>query len=279
MHLILLVLIILVQTILNIFLIVSVTIYKDNFDVFGIPIHLVFMFFLSIGSLFLLVFLLQKEEKRMITFTEETHKEQFEALVTSVRSDRHDLNNHLTVIAGLIKLENYSAASDYICGVVGDVKINNQVLSIKNPILSAMLFVMMSKFQKEQVPFALTISDESITDVLSTTDLIRLLTNLLDNAYEATRKLAKGEQQISLDMSITNNAHLLEVTNSCKHRFHSKFLEAGYSTKLNKNSGFGLEIVQEITKKYDGNLSISVKNSLITFKISLPIKKVAEKDI
>ncbi|MDQ0252994.1 sensor histidine kinase regulating citrate/malate metabolism [Evansella vedderi] len=252
----------------------SKTAFKDSIEVIGIPIHLIFMFFLNVFCLVLLAFMNAKEEKRKISLTENTHAEQFRALVTSVRSDRHDLNNHLTVIAGLIKIGKYSPAADYIKNVVGDVQINNEALNIKNPVLSSMLYTKMDKYSKEQIPFILNIKSEAFTNKLSSTDLIRLISNLLDNAYEATMEMPKEEQKIVLTMTETKDAYLLTVKNSSLNKsLDDKFFELGYSTKSVHNRGYGLTIIQEITKKYNGILKSSSEDSLIVIEVQLPRSK------
>lgn len=271
MHLIVLVLIILIQILLNLFLIVSMVAFNDSIELLGIPIHLILIFILNISSLIILAIIAKKEEKRKVSITETTHEKQYQALVTSVRSDRHDLNNHLTVIAGLIKLNNYVAVTSYVNDVVGDVKINNKVLSVRNPILSSMLFTKMTTCQTEKVPFKVDITSEAFSQKMSSTDLIRLLSNLIDNAYEATIELPKERQQIILNMREDRHYDILTVKNSstCK-RLDERFFEVGFSTKSTSNRGYGLTIIKQIIKKYNGILEIKTEESMIVLEILLP---------
>lgn len=273
MHMLILAVFILAQIILNIFLIGSLVALNDQLEVFGIPIHLIMIFLLNIASLLLLAKLYMNEEKRMIQFTESTHEEQFRALVASVRSDRHDLNNHLTVIAGLIKINNYTSAANYIDEIIGEVKINNKALLIQNAVLASILFTKMELYQKQQIPFVTNIESEGITSKLSSTDLIRLISNLLDNAYDATMEVAKEFQKVVIELSENKHYYTIIVKNSSKHEsLPEQLLEEGRTTKTTdkRARGFGLSIIQEVTKKYGGTIDIQNENSLIVFHLSFP---------
>ncbi|OIJ20804.1 hypothetical protein BKP45_08395 [Anaerobacillus alkalidiazotrophicus] len=262
-----LVIILLFQILLIYHLISSMIAFNDSLEIYGIPVHLVFVVLLNLLSLIILGKLYKREEQRKIQSTESTHVEQFRSLVTSVRSDRHDMNNHLTVISGLLKIKNYEAASNYIKQMIGDISINNQILTIKSPILASMLFSKMNKFQKEDVLFKLTISNEDIVNHFSSTDLIRLLSNLLDNAYDAVLELPRNERKIYLDLYEVNHQSIISVKNtSDKKCIDENFFEAGYSTK-GENRGFGLSIIQEITKKYNGTLVTKSTHNLIMFEL------------
>lgn len=271
-----LVVVILSQILINFFLIASLVAYNDHIEFYGIPIHLILLFLLNIGSLILLAKIYQKEEVRVIRKTESTHEDQYRKLVTSVRSDRHDLNNHLTVVAGLIKIDNFTGAASYINEIIGEVKVTNQALTIRNAVLASILFSKMEFYQKQQVPFVTKIISEDITKKISSTDLIRLISNLLDNAYEATIELPKDTQKVVFEMSEDNLYYTITVKNtSTLEQLDNQLFEHGYTTKSSEEvaRGFGLAIIQEVTQKYKGTMSIKKEDSLIVFHLSFPKDK------
>ncbi|WP_062051890.1 sensor histidine kinase [Bacillus sp. JCM 19034] len=271
MHIFILIVFILAQVILNFFLIGSWIAFEELAEIYGIPVHFLFMGVLNIGSLVLVVTLLKTEERRQIKNTELTHEEQYRALVASVRSDRHDLNNHLTVVAGLLKIKNYSSASKYIHDVIGEVKINNKALTIKNAVLASILFSKMELYQKKNVPFNVHISSEGVTSRLTSTDLLRLISNLLDNAYEATIEMPESEQIIGLEMLEEEDHYIIIVKNSCVHQLDLAHLKPGYSTKSsNQSRGFGLSIIQDVLRKYNGTYEIKNDQSIVSFHLKFP---------
>lgn len=270
MPVILLVIVILFQIFFVGLFFISELFFKDNLSFIGLPVHLIFVVILDFISLILLGGIYKREEQRKIKLTESTHEEQFHSLVASVRSDRHDLNNHLTVLFGLLNIKSYDAATDYIKDLIGDIRLNNQALNIHNPVLASMLFSKAEQFKKQAIVFQLMISTEKIVNILSSTDLIRLLSNLLDNAYEATLELPKEQRFIALNLFETDEYIGVIIQNSSTiQTFHDSFFEIGYSTKDNNtDNGYGLSIIQEIVKKNHGKINITTNNNQVTFEIS-----------
>ncbi|WP_071389281.1 sensor histidine kinase [Anaerobacillus alkalidiazotrophicus] len=250
--------------------IISIIVIGESFKIVGVPIQLIIIILLNMLSIFILSNIYKREEKRKIKHTEATHLEQFGSLVASVRSDRHDLNNHLTVISGLLKIKSYDAASSYIEQMIGDIRINNQVLTIKSPILASILFAKMNVYQSEEILFELNVKNEEIVKQISSTDLIRLISNLLDNAYDATLELPFNERKISLDIYELDGQSIINVKNTCILKIiDNTFFESGFSTK-GENRGFGLTIIKEITNKYNGILVTNNNDNLVSFEIRFP---------
>lgn len=273
MNIVALVLVVLIQILLIVLYITSSIMFNDNLLYFNkVPIYLIFVTLLNVLTLYILAMIYKQQEKRKVEQTELTHVEEFRSLVTSVRSDRHDLNNHLTVISGLMKIGNYESANNYINEMVGDIRINNKALTIENPILASMLYSKMDKFKREQVPFEVNVCNEDIVHALPSTDLIRLLSNLLDNAYEATIELPVDQRKIGLSIDRLNDELKVIVENtSIIKEFNEGNFTIGYSTKSdNGKRGYGLSIIQDIIDKYNGSIKINTKHDLVIFEIIIP---------
>ena len=105
----------------------------------------------------------REESRRKIMETETILQDEFHSLVSSVRSDRHDMNNHLTVISGLIKLKRNDRANEYIQKLIGDISINNQILQITDPVLASLIFAGYSKFNAANIQFEVEITTSSIS--------------------------------------------------------------------------------------------------------------------
>lgn len=252
---------------------VSLNFYNsyETVQILGFPIHFIFIVILIIISFFLLKKMYQSELVKAIEFTEATHLEQFNSLMTSIRSERHDINNHLTVIHGLIKTQNVHHAENYIQTLVKDIHLNNVSLQIKNPILSSLIFSKLSFAQTKGVDLKLTINSEEAFTRFTSTDLIRLFSNLLDNAIEATMELPKEERKIYLTIDEKNGLQNIIVENSSTlSEFSPNILQPGISSKSsldNHHKGFGLSIIQEIVKQYAGDFHFEVNNGNVSIRI------------
>ncbi len=270
MTIITLVFIVLIQVLLVLLAISSIVGDQNTtLHIFGVPVHLIFVVLLNFVSLYVLSKVYKKEEERKIAASESTHVDEFRSLVASVRSDRHDLNNHLTVISGLMKINNFDAANSYINEMVGEIRINNKALTIENPVLASMLYSKMDKCHREKIPFNISIESEEIVKILPSTDLIRLISNLLDNAYEATMELPIEARTIQLNIQSGKEIKVIVQNSANQNEISDEHFESGFSTK-EENRGYGLSIIREITEKYNGTLQIDTRDYLVIFEIRFP---------
>ena len=97
-------------------------------------------------------------------------------------------------------------------------------------------------------------------------DMCMMIGNILDNALEHG-VIRMGDNKIKFSFCTHNN--LINIV--CTNYTDVKYVEIGKSTKENKDKthGYGLVKIEEIAKKYDGNLMCEVKNGV--FEISVLI--------
>lgn len=270
MPIILLVLVIMLQIMFVGFSIVSQIVFHDEMYILGIPLYLIFVIVLDIVSIILLGNIYQKHMEQKIKLTESTYEEQYRTLIDSVKSEHHDFKNHLTVISGLLAIQSYDMAMDYVKDLIGESRVNSQILSIRNPILASLFIPKIDNYKKNSIRLQLNIASEKIVDIMSSTDLIRLLSNLLDNAYDATMEMPIDQRYIMLELVEQGNQFILIIKNSSiLTKFDNSFFELGYSTKPNngKSRGYGMSIIENIIKKYHAKLDVVVENGEICFQI------------
>ncbi len=102
-------------------------------------------------------------------------------------------------------------------------------------------------------------------------DLTALLDNLLENAYEATRKSKKKEIELKID--IRNEKYILfHITNSCDTE--PKMIGNFYLSTKNDNNlhGIGLKSISRIIKRYSGKINCDYNNSENRFCVSILLK-------
>ncbi|MCI8478738.1 MAG: GHKL domain-containing protein [Oscillospiraceae bacterium] len=155
-------------------------------------------------------------------------------------SFRHDLNNHLLVLSGLIAGEHYSAAAHYAdrlyrrCGAVFP-------LSTGSPALDALLGEKLGAAQRAgiQVTCQVHLPDGLLVDEL---DLCALFANLIDNALTACQTVL-GPRQLSLQTNAQARCLVLTVVNT-----------ADCTQPI--QAGTGLRTVQRIAEEYQGTVSL-----------------------
>lgn len=250
------------------------TVLKNNLFIFiynGVFILLV------IGSFILLQRWYQKEVTKEVGDTEDTYQAEIRALITSVSSLRHDFTNHIQVLHGLLQLGEADQAQKYLKSLSKEVQdIESLKLSTDHPGLSILLQTKKLAAQSCNINMIFTTSDGSF-DNIKTTDLIKILSNLIDNAIEASLELPENERKITICCTVEEKHHLFKVTNTGpKIKKNNLIFKKGYSTKKaehGKIRGQGLFIVKEIVQKYNGDISLHSNDSETIAIVKIPFKK------
>ena len=99
-------------------------------------------------------------------------------------------------------------------------------------------------------------------------DLLSILGNLCDNAFEALEKV-KGEKLLAITILEKEYYYIISMKNSIA----SPILTENPNLKTTKPDkyahGHGLKIVKSITSKYDGNISFDERDSCFVVNIML----------
>ncbi len=116
--------------------------------------------------------------------------------------------------------------------------------------------------------------DAEIPENLNITnfELLRVISNIFDNCIEATKN-ADGEKFIRIESAMRDNYFFLKAENPVG-KMLSKDGENYATTKADKKShGFGMKILSDIAKKYNGTFSAEDKDGKFYTNIILEIPK------
>ncbi|MGE7919314.1 sensor histidine kinase [Viridibacillus sp. NPDC093762] len=230
-----------------------------------------------IGSFFLLQRWYQKEVAKEVGDTEDTYQAEIRTLITSISSLRHDFTNHIQVLHGLLQLGESDQAQQYLSSLSKEVQaIESLKLNIDHPGLSILLQTKKLAAQNYNIDMDFTISHDSF-DKIKTTDLIKILSNLIDNAIDATVELPEAKRKITISCKAGDAQYVFKITNTGPKIIDNEHIyKQGYSTKKEEHGkirGQGLFIVHEIVNKYSGKISIDSTNELETTAIvEIPLK-------
>lgn len=207
----------------------------------------------------------QLERTAQLAVTREVYYQGLQHEQTQVRSLRHDLQNHLTVLYGLLEQDNTHQAMEYLEQIAGspalkgtkrlcDNEVANVVLSSKAE--TAQRLGLTADFQIS-LPKELTMAD---------TDLCALLGNALDNAIEAAQET--HDKQIRVRCRADKGLFMLQVDNALTGKEKPDLS----TTKSDKRShGFGLTGMREIATRYGGSLEAGPINGRFELVVCLPL--------
>ncbi|MCL2311266.1 MAG: GHKL domain-containing protein [Firmicutes bacterium] len=206
----------------------------------------------------------------------EQHNVEVIKIYEKMRSWRHDYNNHMQLVVGILETDsgsNISEAIDYIKDL--DEKIQNSSLEIitGNYIVDAIVSAKAALASAHNINFEHTISlPKDIA--MENTDLCSILSNLLDNAIEACCKLS-GNRYINFEMLTFRNQFSIRITNSTdgKYRIENGIFK---TTKRGDLHGIGMGHVKSIVESYGGIMDAEPKPEFFTARISIPLALEAE---
>jgi two-component system CitB family sensor kinase len=187
---------------------------------------------------------------------------QSEQYSQTLRSQTHEYANKLNTIAGLIELGANKQALELISSETQaqQALIHLLVNAVQDPVLSGCII---GKFNRaREMGLNLILDEESTIGVLpqhiKSEQIITVLGNLLDNAYEASVKTKATS--ILLSMTDIGKDIIIEVEDrgpGIDDKVEQQVFNKGYSSKQEGGHGWGLYLAKQIVSLLAGHIQIS----------------------
>lgn len=210
----------------------------------------------------------REENARLFTATEELrrHVAEAERHYEEMRSFRHDMRNHFSVLSELLRSGETAEATSYLSKFAEASGELERTMKTGNPVTD-LLLEEKSEYAKERgISFAadLHVPTENV-DIF---DLGTLLFNALDNAIEGA--LRSEEKWVRVSSKLQRNAWVLTVTNSFDETLDFS-TETGLpeSTKRSEGHGYGLQNMKRIAERYSGTIALTEKGQEVTLSVLL----------
>lgn len=183
---------------------------------------------------------------------------------------RHDLKNHYTYLQMLLEEKKYDEMKNYLTALNDDVYGKVHIIDCGNMVVSSIMNLELTKANINDVELKyLLIVPETLP--YKETDLCSIITNTIDNAIEASKQIKDG--YVDVKMFIAQEYFRIRVSNKTNLTTVPSF-----STKKEVGHGYGMKIVKEIAKKYEGFVSYSIENGLFIADIMLLLENEENKN-
>lgn len=188
-------------------------------------------------------------------------------LIHNFRANEHEFKNHLTTLYSMVELsgENSKDIIKYIDNINTNTLLKD-MLYIESDIIKAVLYNKYLECNKQNIEFKYKFNSGLNELNIENTDIVILLSNLLNNAIEAVQHLVEKEIYIEFNKE---EKHIIEVKNTVENIDLSKvnnLFKKGYSTK-GQNRGYGLYNIKKIVEKYKGQIQLSLENNYLIIRI------------
>ena len=185
-----------------------------------------------------------------------------------VRAIRHDLNNELIAISGMLDDSRIQEALEYISEMTSSISKTSAITDTKNPALDAVINAKIDKAEKSgaHIISKITIGSDSLIDGF---DLAGIVAAALDNAIEGILRSCGVEKEIYLSIDDKSGFISIVVENYTSGLVHTDF----QTTKSDKsNHGFGIAQMRAIAEKYGGIVEPKYDQKLKKFSLNVLLK-------
>jgi sensor histidine kinase regulating citrate/malate metabolism len=202
-------------------------------------------------------------------------------LSDALRAQAHEYANRLHTIAGLMQMGRPEEAMKLIAQTSGvHQELTESLLErVGDPVLGALLLAKAAVASERGVE--LRVSNDTVMPIssLDGEDLITVLGNLIDNAFDAAAQ-STGERWVRVSVTEQEGKIVMRVHDSgvgIAPGLDGQIFQEGFSTKSGpgrRRKGFGLALVRQVVTRNGGSVEVANEGGAL-FTVRVPIKVTA----
>lgn len=227
--------------------------------------------FILVG-IFLFVDIFRQFKKTEEDKLKSRYNEVLEEYFEKMRADSHEYKNHLNAIYGVLQVGDYDQIKDLVKGYIQNVSNEDHLIElskINNQLIRALIYSKISYATSIGINFKYYIKS-SLKDIsISDSELVIIMSNILNNAIEASSE--SYDKYVELTLSKKDNKYNIVVKNSVNNEDVINVLEMfnyGYSNKGDER-GIGLYNVKSIVYNNGGEILVDIDENIFTMEINI----------
>ncbi|MBR4082660.1 MAG: sensor histidine kinase [Lachnospiraceae bacterium] len=194
-------------------------------------------------------------------------EEEIRTLHQNVRRLKHDMKNHMMVLASYLNGNDYEAAKAYTSEILDKLNAMHSYIETGNSLLNHILNEKLEHARNLGISIQAEIETLAFANMRSI-DFSALLTNLLDNAIEASKKEENPEMRIRI--AAERGYQTIRV----KNRISGSVLQSNpnlVTTKQEKDlHGMGIRQIKEIVDSYNGMYDFYEEDNFFCVGVFIP---------
>ncbi|MBW2660203.1 MAG: sensor histidine kinase, partial [Deltaproteobacteria bacterium] len=180
-----------------------------------------------------------------------------------LRVQTHEYSNKLHTISGLIQIGAYQEAVDLIGSETSGYQelIHSLMRIVPDPILAGTVLGKYNRARELKVDFQIDPDSSmvNVPDTMKREGLVTILSNILDNSFEAVIGNDESRRNVKLSMTDLGNDLIFEIDDSGpgidKSEWNNVF-KRGFTTKKKRGHGMGLFLVEKAITRLQGSVTI-----------------------
>ncbi|WP_253203674.1 sensor histidine kinase [Clostridium estertheticum] len=236
----------------------------ENNKIYDILVFSSFFMFLLIAFIHL------KKNVELININNKYRVQQYqisnmEEIINIIRQEKHDYANHINVIQALCCLNKPNTVErikEYVSKLSDIIHLSFRYLDTGNDYLDGLLSIKNNYATQNNIDFKVLINESFSLLKIREDELISIISNIIDNAFEALMLKALDEnKEISIITFLDDNKFCIEISNNgsgIPKEIINKIFEKGYSTKTKGKGdhGYGLYITKQLVEHNNGIISV-----------------------
>lgn len=229
-------------------------------------------------NLFLLKSLLENRKRKEQLAIHANYIDMIEDLLDELHGEKHEFRKHLQTLEGLSYGDDarvaVEAMQQYLEGLHGTeeqrLKKKNHGYLTGNRAVNALLYMKEKEAKEQGIRLFYTPAVSFPPVPCSEYELIEILGNLLNNAFEHTADLPVGWRKVFLRIEEHEGQARIEVRNpffSEKEVSFEQLGQKGYSTKGGRERGYGLYHAKKLVERYGGSVHFFQKGDFFVAQV------------
>lgn len=182
-----------------------------------------------------------------------------------IKSLRHDMKHHINEIRILAGKNDLEGIREYISSMEDFLQTPDEVIESGDVEMDSLLNYMLARARKEQIAVQAKVS---LSDAgRHSFDMNIILGNLLENAIEAARQTE--EKKLTFAIKEEKGVLKIHIENSYNGTLIQKGTRLLATKKEKELHGLGLGSVENIVRKYQGEMKIEKENNMFSVRVLL----------
>ena len=185
----------------------------------------------------------------------------------NARKLKHDMKNHLMIIASYLSAANYESAKDYTSEVLGKLSTVHSYIETGNDLMNHILNEKMTYAKSHDIIVKAEIENLQFAK-LKQIDFSAILTNLLDNAIEAS--LGQSTPEIIIRIVKRKGYDTIQVRNKIEFSVLKQNPELESTKERSQLHGIGLSQVKDLVSACEGWIDFYEEASFFCVGVFIP---------
>lgn len=197
-----------------------------------------------------------------------------EGFLQQMAAEQHDFAKHLRTIRALLLKEaegkeGVSEAEAYVEELIASRSGQKGTVYTGDGVLSAVLQDKQREAEQKRISFSVLARDTSARLPLSQIEMVELVGNLLDNAFEAVEGLEPDRRKVLFETGDQKGGVFFQTINSLPEDSlgSEQMLKKGVSTKNGKLRGYGLSNIKRVAEEHGGRVEIQKNEEIVVIRV------------